>query len=95
MGDGQCLRKSVLENLEVDDSEPPAIGLAGAGVGWDEVADHLKIAHNPVLVGPDGDGGYAGAYWTGTQMEVAGDLGPDRDEALDEFRNILRERGDL
>jgi hypothetical protein len=85
----------VFEDPEVDDSESPAIAFAPAGASWEDVADHLKIAHNPVLVGPDGDGGYAGAYWTGTQMEVAGDLGPDRDEALDEFRNILRERGDL
>jgi hypothetical protein len=85
----------VLEDLDVDDSESPPIGLAPDGVSWEEVGDHLKIAHNPVLVGPDGSGQYAGAYWTGTRMEVAGDLGSDRDEALDEFRDILRERGDL
>jgi hypothetical protein len=85
----------VFEDLDVDDSDSPPIGLAPDGVSWEEVADHIKIAHNPVLVGPDGSGQYAGAYWTGTRMEVAGDLGSDRDEALDEFRDILRERGDL
>lgn len=85
----------MLEILDVDDSEPPAIGIAPAGVSWDDVADHLKIAHNPLLVGPDDDGEYTGAYWTGTRMEIAGDLGSDQDEALGEFRDILRERGDL
>lgn len=85
----------MFEDPEVDDSEPPAIAFAPAGASWDDVADHLKIAHNPVLVGPDGDGEYAGAYWTGLKMEIAGELGSDRDEALDEFRDILRERGDL
>jgi hypothetical protein len=88
-------RRLVFEDLDVDDSDSPSIGLAPDGASWEDVADHLKIAHNPVLVGPDGSGQYAGAYWTGTRMEVAADLGPDRDEALDEFRDILRERGDL
>jgi hypothetical protein len=85
----------VLENLDVDDTEAPAIGLVPAGVNWDEVADHIKIAHNPVLVGPDDGGEYAGAYWTGTRMEIVGDLGSDQDDALGEFRDVLRERGDL
>ena len=85
----------MFDDLDVDDSDSPPIGLAPVGVSWEEVTDHVKIAHNPVLVGPDGSGQYAGAYWTGTRMEVAGDLGSDRDEALDEFRHILRERGDL
>ena len=85
----------MLDDLDVDDSEPPAIGLVPAGVSWDEVADHIKIAHHPVLVGPDDDGQYAGAYWTGAQMETATDLGDDQDNALREFRDILRERGDL
>jgi len=28
-------------------------------------------------------------------MVVAADLGPDLDEALDEFRELLRQRGEL
>jgi hypothetical protein len=31
---------------------------------------------------------------TGTKMIVAEDLGPDEDEAVAEFREILRERGE-
>jgi hypothetical protein len=38
---------------------------------------------------------YAGAYWTGTEMIVLDDLGPDQDEALDDFRDQLRQRGEL
>ena len=64
------------------------------GVSWAEVRDHIKIAHHSLLVPPaDGDH-YAGAYWTGTEMVVVDDLGPDQDQAIDEFRAYLRERGE-
>jgi hypothetical protein len=85
----------VFENLDVDDSESPPIGLVPAGTGWSEVTDHVKIVHNPLLVGPDADGQYAGAYWHDSAMVVAEDLGSDQDEAIDEFRDILREQGHL
>jgi hypothetical protein len=85
----------MLDDLAYDDSEPPAIGLVPAGVSWEEVQDHIKIAHSPLLVGPDADGQYAGAYWASTQMVVADDLGSDQDEALSEFRDLLRERGEV
>jgi hypothetical protein len=42
---------------------------------------------------PDGDD-YSGAYWTGTEMAVVQDLGPDQEEAIDEFRAFLREHGE-
>jgi hypothetical protein len=83
----------MLDDVEYDDSEAPAIGLVRAGAGWDEVRDHLKIAHNPLLVLPPGGDQYAGAYWTGTEMVVIEDLGPDHEEAIGEFRELLRERG--
>jgi hypothetical protein len=85
----------VLEDLEVDDSDSPAIGLVPPGVSWEQVRDHIKIAHHSLLVPPPADGGqFAGAYWTGTDMVVIGDLSPDQDEALDEFRALLHERGE-
>jgi hypothetical protein len=84
----------MLDDLAYDDSEPPAIGLVPAGVSWDEVQDHIKIAHSPLLVGPGADGQFAGAYWAGTEMVAAGALGSDPDEALAEFRDLLRERGE-
>jgi hypothetical protein len=84
----------VLEDLDFDDSDSPAIGLVPPGVSWAEVHDHIKIAHNSLLVLPDGSDQYAGAYWTGTEMVVVDDLGPDQDEAVDEFRALLRERGE-
>jgi hypothetical protein len=84
----------VLEDLTYDDSEPPSIGLVAPGTSWEDVHDHIKIAHNFLLIQPD-DGEYAGAYWTGTEMVVVGDLGTDLDEALDEFRELLRQRGEL
>lgn len=84
----------MLDDLAYDDSEPPAIGLVPAGVSWDEVRDHIKIAHSPLLVGPAASGQYAGAYWARTELVVAGDLGSDQGEALREFRDILRERGE-
>ena len=81
----------MLEDLEFDDSDSPAIGLVPPGVSWEQVRDHIKIAHHHLLV-PSADGGdYAGAYWTGTTMAVVGDLGPDQEEAIDEFRVYLQE----
>jgi hypothetical protein len=85
----------MLDNLAYDDSEPPAIGLVPEGVSWDEVQDHIKIAHSPLLVGPAASGQYTGAYWAGTRMVVAADLGSDQEQALSEFRDLLRERGEV
>jgi hypothetical protein len=82
----------MLEDLEFDDSDSPAIGLVPSGVSRDEVRDHIKIAHHHLLMPPaDGDDEYAGAYWTGTTMAVVEDLGPDQDQAIDEFRAYLQE----
>jgi hypothetical protein len=80
----------VLEDLDIDDSGSPAIGLVPPGVSWDEVRDHIKIAHHHLLMRTD-DGEYAGAYWTGTEMAIVPDLGADTDEAIDEFRMFLQE----
>jgi hypothetical protein len=85
---------SMLDGLTYDDSEPPAIALVPPGTSWEAVHDHIKIAHDFLLVQPEG-GEYAGAYWTGTEMIVLDDLGADQDEALDEFREELSQRGEL
>ena len=92
---GPGYRHRVLDGLSYDDSEPPSIGLVPEGTSWEDVRDHIKIAHNFLLVRAEPDGEYAGAYWTGTEMVVLDDLGPDQDEALDEFRELLRQRGEL
>lgn len=84
----------MLDGLAYDDSEPPTIGMVPEGISWADVQDHIKIAHSPLLVGPDGSGQYSGAYWASTQMVVVGDLGSDQDQALDEFRHFLVERGE-
>ena len=81
----------MLEDLEFDDAGSPAIGLVPPGVTWQEVHDHIKIAHHHLLIPSAGGGDYTGAYWTGTQMAVVEDLGPDQDEAIDEFRSFLQE----
>ena len=81
----------MLEDLEFDDSGPPAIGLVPSGVSWQEVRDHIKIAHHHLLIPPDGGGEYTGAYWTGTDMALVSDLGPEQEEAIEEFRAYLRE----
>jgi hypothetical protein len=81
----------VLEDLEFDDADSPAIGLVPPGVSWQQVRDHIKIAHHHLLVPPSGGGDYVGAYWTGTEMAVVEDLGPDAEEAIDEFRAFLQE----
>ena len=81
----------MLEDLEFDDSDSPAIGLVPPGVSWDEVRDHIKIAHHSLLVPPANCGEYAGAYWTGTDMVVIPDLGTDQDQAVEEFRVFLQE----
>jgi hypothetical protein len=81
----------VLEDLEFDDSDSPAIGLVPPGVSWEQVRDHIKIAHHHLLVPSAGGDDYAGAYWTGTDMVVLDDLGSDQEQAIDEFRTFLQE----
>jgi hypothetical protein len=83
----------VLDGLTYDDTQPPSIALVPPGTTWAEVRDHIKIAHDFLLVLADDE--YAGAYWTGTEMVVLSGLGTDSDEALDEFREQLRQRGEL
>jgi hypothetical protein len=83
----------VLEDLSYDDSEPPSVGIVTPGTTWAQVHDHIKIAHDFLLVRSDGE--WAGAYWTGTEMVVLSGLGTDSDEAVDEFREQLRQRGEL
>ena len=85
----------MLDGLTYDDSEPPSIGLVPPGTTWEEVHDHIKIAHDFLLVWSGTGDEYSGAYWTGTEMVVLDDLGAEADEALDEFREELRQRGEL
>ena len=85
----------MLDDLEIDDSDSPAIALVPPGVSWAEVRDHIKIAHHPLLVPPPAGGDqFAGAYWTGTEMVVIDDLGPDQDQAVDDFRATLQDLGE-
>jgi hypothetical protein len=82
----------MLEDLEIYDSDSPAIGLVPPGVSWPQVRDHMKIAHHCVLMPPATDGAeYAGAYWSGTDMVLVPDLGSDQEQAIDEFRAFLQE----
>lgn len=83
----------MLHDLDYDDTGSPAIGLVAAGVSWDDVRDHIKIAHGPLLLRPDGSSEYAGAYWAQNTMVVIEDLGTDPDEAVAEFREFLRDHG--
>ncbi len=84
----------MLDDLEYDDSESPAIGLVPTGVQWADIQDHIKIAHHPLLALPGGDAQYVGVYWTGTAMAVIRDLGSDHDQAIGDFREALRELGE-
>ena len=85
----------MLEDLEFDDAGSPAIGLVPPGVTWQQVHDHIKIAHHHLLIPPADGGDYTGAYWTGTKMALVEDLGPDQDDALDEFRAFLAEHDEI
>jgi hypothetical protein len=84
----------MLDDLTYNDSDSPVIGIVPAGVPWRDVQDHIKIVHSPLLVELDGGAGYTGAYWAGTELVVVPDLGSDPEEALEEFREFLRERGE-
>ena len=86
-------RRRMLDDLAYDHSELPTIGLVPAGVPWEEVKDQIEVAHGPLLAGPDASGQYSGAFWTGTELVLAGGLGPGQEQALREFRAFLRERG--
>lgn len=84
----------MLDDLEYDDSDSPAIGLVPTGVPWADVLDHIKIAHGPLLM-LLGDGAeYTGVYWTGTEAVTVEDLGSDHEQAIDDFREFLQERGE-
>ena len=85
----------MLEDLEFDDAGAPAIGLVPPGVSWQQVRDHIKIAHHHLLFPPADGGDYTGAYWTGSKMALVEDLGPDQDDALDEFRAFLAEHDEI
>ena len=87
-------RKPVLDELDYDDSDSPAIGLVPPGVSWADVLDHIKIAHGPLLMLADGSAEYAGVYWTGTAAVPVQDLGSDLDQAIADFRELLYERGE-
>ncbi len=82
----------MLDDLEYDDSGSPAIGLVPAGVSWEDVLDHLKIAHGPLLVVLADGAEYAGVYWTGTEAVTVPDLGSDHEQAVEDFREVLQER---
>ena len=58
---------------------------------WQQVHDHIKIAHHHLLVPPDAGGDYTGVYWTGREMALVSDLGSDQEEAIEEFRAYLQE----
>jgi hypothetical protein len=84
----------MLDGITSDDSEAPTIGLVPVGVTWEDVQNHIKIVHAPLLV-PLGDGGqYRGVYWDSTMLAATDDLGSDQEQALGEFRDFLRERGE-
>jgi hypothetical protein len=84
----------VLDDLEYDDGDAPAIGLVPAGVSWHDVLDHIKIAHSPLLM-LLGDGAeYTGVYWTGTEAVRVEDLGSDHEQAVEDFREFLHDRGE-
>ena len=85
----------MLDGLTYDDSESPSVGLVPPGTTWEAVHDHIKIAHGFLLVQAGTGGAHSGAYWSGTEMVVLDDLGAGIDEALDEFREELRQRGEL
>ena len=85
----------MLNDLEYDDLESPAIGLVPGVAGWDEVQDHIKIAHSPLLVLLADGAEYSGVYWTGTEAVQVPDLGSDLEQAIDEFRAVLNERREI
>ncbi|HTT53683.1 MAG TPA: hypothetical protein VMH35_19995 [Streptosporangiaceae bacterium] len=84
----------MLDGLDYDDSDSPAIGLVPVGVPWEDVHDHIKIAHGPLLVVLGGTGEYSGVYWTGRDAVLVEELGSDPEQAIDEFRAVLQERGE-
>jgi hypothetical protein len=83
----------VLDDVEYDDAGSPAIGLLPPGVPWQDIEDHIKISHHPLLVLRDGSDEYTGVYWADAAMSVLNGLGPDLDEAIAGFRDYLREHG--
>ena len=84
----------MLDDLEYDDLESPAIALVPGVVRWEDVQDHIKIAHGPLLVRLAEDAEYAGVYWTGTAAVQVPELGSDLDQAIADFREFLTERGE-
>jgi hypothetical protein len=65
------------------------------GISWEQVYDHIKIAHHHLIVPSDADGDYTGVYWTGREMALVSDLGSDQEEAIEEFRAYLQEHDEI
>ena len=61
----------MLDDLEFDDSDSPAIGLVPPGVSWEQVRDHIKIAHHSLLVPQAGGDQHAGAYGPAAEAWLA------------------------
>jgi hypothetical protein len=83
----------LISNITVDATEPPEIDLLQAPLPWEQVQNHVGIAHRPVLAPqPDSDQ-YKGVYWNNQtrSVEVTGDLGSDQGQAAGGFRAFLRE----
>lgn len=80
--------------LEFDDGESPEIGPVPAGVPWEQAQNHIKIAHDPLLVPPGGSAQYLGANWAGTKLVVPRISDQNLEQAIREFGEFLRERGE-
>ncbi|MEP7024809.1 MAG: hypothetical protein ABJB47_13625 [Actinomycetota bacterium] len=85
----------MLQDLAHDDGDVPPISFVPAGVPWQDVQDHIKISHSPLLVQLEDTGEYIGVYWSSSRANIADDLGPDLDEAVQEFREYLRDHGEV
>ena len=85
----------MLNDVEYDDLESPAIGLVPEIVSWADVQDHIKIAHSPLLVQLADGAEFTGVYWTGTEAVQVPGLGSDLEQAIAEFRALLTERGEV
>ena len=81
----------MLEDLEFDDAGSPAIGLVPPGVTWQQVHDHIKIAHHHLLIPRPTAGTTPASTGPAPRWPWSSDLGPTQEEAIEEFRAFLQE----
>jgi hypothetical protein len=77
--------------IEIDDTEPPIIDVLVKPLPWKEIESHVRVSQRFLLAEIPDSGQYRGVYRAGSGIATTGDLGTDREAAVKQFREYLRQ----